>query len=35
MLVLAVAGILVYAAMQPNDFRLQRSTNVNAPPRLD
>jgi hypothetical protein len=31
-LVLAVAGFLVYAAMQPNDFRLQRSTTVSAPP---
>ena len=29
---LAVAGVLVYAAMQPEDFRIQRSTTVNAPP---
>jgi uncharacterized protein YndB with AHSA1/START domain len=29
---LAVAGVLVYAAMQPEDFRIQRSTSVNAPP---
>ncbi len=31
-LVLAVAGILIYAAMQPEDFRIQRSTTVKAPP---
>ena len=31
-LVLVVAGVLVYAALQPDDFRLQRSTTVNAPP---
>ena len=31
-LVLVVAGVLVYAAMQPEDFRIQRSTTVNAPP---
>jgi len=31
-LVLAVAGFLIYAAMQPEDFRIQRSTTVNAPP---
>ena len=29
---LAVAGVLIYAAMQPEDFRIQRSTTVNAPP---
>ena len=26
-LVLAVAGVLIYAAMQPDDFRIERSTN--------
>ena len=31
-LVVAVAGFLVYAAMQPEDFRIQRTTTVNAPP---
>lgn len=31
-LVLAVAGILIYAAMQPDNFRIERSTTVNAPP---
>ena len=32
LLVLAVVGLLVYAAMQPEDFRIQRSTTVKAPP---
>jgi len=31
-LVLAVAGVLIYAAMQPDAFRIERSTTVNAPP---
>jgi uncharacterized protein YndB with AHSA1/START domain len=31
-LVLVVAGVLVYAAMQPDTFRLQRSIAVAAPP---
>jgi hypothetical protein len=31
-IVLAVVGLLVYAAMQPADFRIQRSTTVKAPP---
>ena len=29
---LAVAGVLVYAAMQPDDFRVQRSITVKTPP---
>jgi uncharacterized protein YndB with AHSA1/START domain len=28
----AVAGILVYAATKPNDFRVQRSVSIKAPP---
>jgi hypothetical protein len=32
LLVVAVAGLLIYAAMQPEDFRIQRSTTVKAPP---
>lgn len=31
-IVLAVVGLLVYAAMQPADFRIQRSATVKAPP---
>jgi uncharacterized protein YndB with AHSA1/START domain len=31
-LVVAVAGFLIYVAMQPEDFRIQRTTTVNAPP---
>jgi uncharacterized protein YndB with AHSA1/START domain len=31
-LVLALAGILAYAAMQPDDFRIARSTIIKAPP---
>ena len=31
-IVLAVIGLLVYAAMQPADFRIERSTAVKAPP---
>ena len=31
-LVLAVAGLLVYAAMQPDDFRLERKATIMAPP---
>ena len=31
-IVLAVVGLLVYAAMQPEDFRIERSTTVKAPP---
>lgn len=31
-LVIAVAGILGYAAMQPDDFRIARSTTIKAPP---
>ena len=30
-IVLAVAGILVYAAMQPDEFRITRSATVKAP----
>ncbi len=30
--VIAVAGILGYAAMQPDDFRIARSTAIKAPP---
>jgi len=30
--VLAVVGLLVYAAMQPEDFRIERSATVKAPP---
>jgi hypothetical protein len=29
---LGAAGILVYAATLPNDFRVSRSTRINAPP---
>ena len=31
-IVLAVVALLVYAAMQPADFRIERSTTVKAPP---
>jgi len=31
-IVLAAVGLLVYAAMQPDDFRIQRSATVKAPP---
>ncbi len=31
-LLIAVAGILGYAAMQPDDFRIARSTIIKAPP---
>lgn len=31
-IVLAVVGLLAYAAMQPDDFRIERSATVNAPP---
>ena len=31
-LVVAVAAFLIYAAMQPEDFRIQRHTTVGAPP---
>ena len=31
-IVLAVVGLLVYAAMQPEDFRIERSATVKAPP---
>jgi len=30
--VVAIAGILGYAAMQPDDFRIARSTTIKAPP---
>ena len=30
--VLVIAGILVYAATQPDDFRVQRTTSIKAPP---
>jgi uncharacterized protein YndB with AHSA1/START domain len=30
--VLVIAGILVYAAAQPDDFRVQRTTSIKAPP---
>lgn len=30
--VLAIVGLAVYAAMQPDDFRIQRSATVKAPP---
>lgn len=29
---IVVAGILIYAATLPNDFRVSRSTTINAPP---
>ena len=31
LMILAVVGLLVYAAMQPDNFRLERSTTVKAP----
>lgn len=31
-LLVAIAGILGYAAMQPDDFRIARSTTIKAPP---
>jgi uncharacterized protein YndB with AHSA1/START domain len=31
-IVFAVAAILIFAAMQPNSFRVQRSTTIKAPP---
>lgn len=31
-LLIAVVGILGYAAMQPDDFRIARSTTIKAPP---
>lgn len=31
-IVLAAVGLLVYAAMQPDDFRIQRTATVKAPP---
>lgn len=31
-IVLAIVGLAVYAAMQPDDFRIQRSATVKAPP---
>jgi hypothetical protein len=30
-LLVAIAGILAYAAMQPDDFRIARSTVIKAP----
>jgi uncharacterized protein YndB with AHSA1/START domain len=30
--VVAIAGVLAYAAIQPNTFRVQRSTVIQAPP---
>jgi uncharacterized protein YndB with AHSA1/START domain len=30
--VFAIAAILIFAAMQPNSFRVQRSTTIKAPP---
>ena len=30
--VVAVAGLLIYAAMKPDDFRVQRSIAIKAPP---
>jgi hypothetical protein len=32
LLCVGVAGILIYAATLPNDFRVARSTSINAPP---
>lgn len=32
LLILAIAGVLGYAAMQPDDFRIARSTTIKAPP---
>jgi hypothetical protein len=29
---IVIAGILVYAAMQPDTFRIERTTSINAPP---
>jgi uncharacterized protein YndB with AHSA1/START domain len=31
-IVFAIAAILIFAAMQPNSFRVQRSTMIKAPP---
>jgi uncharacterized protein YndB with AHSA1/START domain len=31
-IVVAIAAILIFAAMQPNSFRVQRSTTIKAPP---
>ena len=31
-LVVAVAGLLIYAATKPDDFRVQRSIAMKAPP---
>jgi uncharacterized protein YndB with AHSA1/START domain len=31
-IVFAIAAILIFAAMQPNSFRVQRSTTIKAPP---
>ena len=32
LVLLVAAGILVYAATKPNDFRVQRSASIKAPP---
>jgi uncharacterized protein YndB with AHSA1/START domain len=31
-IIFAIAAILIFAAMQPNSFRIQRSTTIKAPP---
>jgi uncharacterized protein YndB with AHSA1/START domain len=31
-IVVAIAGVLIFAVMQPNSFRIQRSTTIKAPP---
>jgi uncharacterized protein YndB with AHSA1/START domain len=31
-IVFAIAAVLIFAAMQPNSFRVQRSTTIKAPP---
>ena len=31
-IVVAIAAVLIYAATQPDTFRLERSTSVAAPP---
>lgn len=31
-LIVAIAGILIYALTKPNDFQIQRSTTIKAPP---
>jgi hypothetical protein len=30
--VVLIAAVLIYAATQPDTFRVQRSANINAPP---